>query len=103
MDTARIPVLVGCGQVSRHDPDPATASAPIDLIAEAGRAAAVDTGAGDAMLQALDTIVVIRSFADTSWRFACPFGSYANPPKSLAARLGALAASRTVPSTRLQE
>ncbi len=96
MDTARIPVLVGCGQVSRHDPDPATASAPIDLIAEAGRAAAVDTGAGDAMLQALDTIVVIRSFADTSWRFACPFGSYANPPKSLAARLGAAAAKRQI-------
>ncbi|MEQ8499555.1 MAG: acetyl-CoA acetyltransferase [Sneathiellaceae bacterium] len=96
MDKSRIPVLVGCGQVTRHDPDPAAASPPIDLIADAARAAAADTGVGAGILQALDTLVVIRAFADTSWRFACPFGSYANPPKSLAARLGADAARRQV-------
>ena len=47
-------------------------------------------------LAALDTVVVIRAFADTSWRFTSPFGRVANPPKSLARRLGAAAADRLV-------
>ena len=55
-----------------------------------------DTGVGDAALQALDTIVVVRSFSDTSWRFASPFGRYTNPPKSLAHRLNVTGAKRLV-------
>lgn len=96
MDESRIPILVGCGQVTQREPDPAAALGPMDLTAEAARRAAEDTGTGSGILQALDTIVVVRSFSDTSWRFASPFGRYANPPKSLANRLGADAASRLV-------
>ena len=84
-----IPVLVGCGQITQREPDPRAALAPLPLMAQAARLAADDSGAGAALLQALDTVAVIRLFADTSPRFACPFGRYANPPRTLARSLGA--------------
>lgn len=96
MEEARIPVLVGCGQITQREKDPARSCAPMDLTADAARFAAEDTGAGPALLAALDTIVVIRSFSDTSWRFASPFGRYTNPPRSLANRLGATSAARLI-------
>ncbi len=96
MDESRIPVLVGCGQITQREPDPAAALAPMDLTAAAARQAGEDTGTGDAILKALDTIVVMRSFSDTSWRFASPFGRFSNPPKSLAARIGNTDAKRLV-------
>src|SRR3546814_19812267 len=68
----------------------------MDLMADAACGAAEDAGAGLRSLETLDTVVVIRSFSDTSWRFACPFGGPSNPPKSLAARLGADRARRLV-------
>lgn len=96
VDETRIPVLVGSGQVTQREADPLAALAPIDLTAAAAREAAQDTGAGQAMLAALDTIILLRSFSDTSWRFTCPFGQYKNPPKSLANRLGADNANRQI-------
>ncbi len=89
MDESKIPILVGCGQVTDTQADLSCAPSPMDLIAQAGRQAAFDTGTGDRVLGGLDTVVVIRSFSDTSWRFACPFGKYSNPPLSLAKRLNA--------------
>ena len=96
MDESRIPVLVGCGQITQREPDPLKALGPVDLVAAAAREAAADAGPGATLLAALDTIVVLRSFSDTSWRFACPFGRYANPPRSIANRIGADRASRLV-------
>ena len=96
MDETRMPVLVGSGQVTQREPDPLAALSPMDLTAAAGRKAAEDSGAGSALLKALDTIVLLRSFSDTSWRFTCPFGKYINPPKSLANRLEAENAKRLV-------
>ncbi len=96
MVRAPVPVLVGCGQITQREPDPRRARAPIELMSDVSLIAAQDSGAAAAALAAVDTLVVIRSFSDTSWRFACPFGRYANPPKSLAARLGATAARRLV-------
>jgi acetyl-CoA C-acetyltransferase len=95
-DESRIPILVGCGQLTQREKDPARAASPMDLTAGAARQAADDTGAGSALLAALDTIIVIRSFSDTSWRFASPFGRYKNPPRSLANRLGATSAQRLI-------
>ncbi len=95
MDEA-IPILVGCGQITQHEPDPVKAHGALDLMAAAARLAAADAGGGDALLQALDTIVVIRSFSDTSWRFRSPFGGPVNPPKSLASRIGNASAKRLV-------
>ena len=89
LDDERTPVLVGCGQVTQRESDPRAALAPLDLMAQAARLAADDSGAGARLLRSLDSIAVIRLFADTAPRFACPFGRYANPPRSLANRLGA--------------
>jgi acetyl-CoA C-acetyltransferase len=58
--------------------------------------AAEDAGAGPRLIEALDCIVAIRSFSDTSWRFASPFGDPKNPPKSLARTIGADNARRLV-------
>ena len=89
MDGNRVPVLVGGGQITQREPDPSRGLSPIDLTASAVYKAADDSGAGSTLLKALDTIVVVRSFSDTSWRFTCPFGTYSNPPKSLANRIEA--------------
>ncbi len=89
LDDEHTPVLVGCGQITQRESDPLAALAPLDLMAQAARLAADDSGAGARLLQVLDSITVIRLFADTAPRFACPFGRYANPPRSLAQRLGA--------------
>ncbi|WP_416897900.1 MAG: acetyl-CoA acetyltransferase [Minwuia sp.] len=96
MDESRIPVLVGSGQITQREKDPLKALSPMDLTAAAAREAAKDAGPEAKVLEALDTVVQIRSFSDTSWRFVCPFGTYANPPKSLANRLGASNAKRLV-------
>ena len=96
MDESKMPILVGCGQVTQREPDPKAALSPMDLTAAAVRKAAEDSGAGQALLGALDTIVMLRSFSDTSWRFVCPFGKYTNPPRSLANRLDAHNAKRLV-------
>ncbi|MFT6581295.1 MAG: acetyl-CoA C-acetyltransferase [Alphaproteobacteria bacterium] len=96
MDESKTPILVGCGQITQREPDLNKALSPMEMTAAAARKAADDSGAGDALLSALDTLVVLRSFSDTSWRFACPFGAYANPPLSLANRLGADAAKRHI-------
>ena len=96
MNVDHLPVLVGSGQVTQRESDPQAALAPMDLTAEAARRAAGDSGAGSALVSALDTIVVLRSFSDTSWRFTCPFGRYANPPASVARRLGAENANRLI-------
>ena len=92
----RCPVLVGCGQITQREPDPRAALAPLDLMAQAALRAAGDSGAGAQLLQSLDSIAVIRLFADTSPRFACPFGRYTNPPLSLARRIGASQARQLV-------
>ena len=96
MDETRTPVLVGCGQVTQREPDPRKAMGPIDLTAEAVSRAAEDSGAGKALTAALDTIVVLRSFSDTSWRFRSPFGGPKNPPRSVANRIGAASPKRLV-------
>jgi acetyl-CoA C-acetyltransferase len=96
MDDSRIPILVGAGQVTQREPDPRRARSALDLTAEAARLAAADAGPARRLLDALDTVVVIRSFSDTSWRFKSPFGGPSNPPKSVADRLGAHAARRLV-------
>jgi len=95
-DDDHTPVLVGCGQITQTEADPRAALGPLDLMARAARQAADDSGAGARLLAALDSIAVIRLFADTSPRFASPFGRQANPPQSLALRLGATQARQLV-------
>ena len=96
MDEKKIPILVGSGQITQREQDPLVALSPMDLTASAGFKAADDTHIGKSILEKLDTIVVIRSFSDTSWRFKCPFGKYSNPPLSLSKRLGAENVNRLI-------
>ena len=89
-----MPVLVGCGDVTDLDTPADAGRSPYDLIAQAARLALQDTCAAG-IDAAIDTVAMIRSFADTSPRFATKLGTSANPPRSVAQRLG-LKASRHI-------
>jgi acetyl-CoA C-acetyltransferase len=90
----RMPVLVGCGDVTDSHALPEAGRSPYELIAQAARLALLDSGAAG-IDGAIDTVAMIRSFADTSPRFATNLGTSANPPRSVAQRLG-LKASRHI-------
>lgn len=89
LDKTRIPVIVGSGQVTDTTSPPDLARSPLKLMLDAAQLAAADSGVGDALLRELDSITVIRLFADTLPRFASPFGKLVNAPWSLAQLLRA--------------
>jgi len=78
---ARTPVLVGCGDVTDLTTPVHAGRSPYDLIAAAARQALADSGARQPLGAAIDTVVMLRSFADTSYRFASELGTSTNPPK----------------------
>ncbi len=82
---SRTPVLVGVGQASDRGSPPQSAGSPLDLMTRAAAAALADANATGI---ALDTVAVVRLFANSSAAFASPFGAYTNLPRSLARRLG---------------
>ena len=88
------PILVGCGDVTDMTTPVEAARSPFDLIADAGRRALDDCGA-PALAPAIDTIAMLRLFADTSFRFATKLGTSTNPPRSIATRIG-IAPSREI-------
>ncbi|MCK6554615.1 acetyl-CoA acetyltransferase [Candidatus Binatia bacterium] len=75
----RLPVLIGAGQITQRDVDPAVAFEPLGLMAESARLAAADTGAGPGVLAQLDTVAVVNTIG---WH-------YNNAPGALAALLEA--------------
>ncbi len=83
----RTPILVGCGDLTDESTPASSGRSPYDLIAQAGRKALADTGSST-MAEAIDTVAVLRSYADTSHRFATRLGGSTNAPKSIAKRLG---------------
>ena len=80
----RTPVLVGVAQYTDRDSAPDAALSPLDMLAKVGAGALADSGGRDI---AIDTLAVVRLFADSSPAFRAPFGAYTNLPKSLANRL----------------
>lgn len=88
------PILVGCGDVTDLTTPIEQGRSPFDLIAQAARLALEDAGA-PGLAQAIDTVAMLRLFADTSHRFATKLGSSSNPPMSVARRLG-LAPARCI-------
>lgn len=90
----RTPILVGCGCLTDETTPASQGRSPYDLIAAAGRKALADTGA-PGIADAIDTVALLRSYADTSHRFATRLGGSSNGPKSIATRLG-LKSSRHV-------
>ena len=100
----RMPVLVGCGDVTDLHTPASSQRSPYGLIAQAARLALDDTGAAG-IGAAIDTVAMIRSFADTSPRFATKLGTSANPPRSQRCGLTWPAATRNAacpgrPATR---
>jgi acetyl-CoA C-acetyltransferase len=65
----RTPVVIGAGQVSERPDDPGQAREPIELLADAARAAGADSGATHSALAALDTIAVVDI---VSWKYPDP-------------------------------
>lgn len=78
MTDARTPILVGAGQLTQRDVEPALALAPLAMMVEVARRAAEDAGGGAVLLARVDSLAVVNVF---SW-------PYANPPRLLAERLG---------------
>lgn len=92
----RTPVLIGAGQITRHwSPGDGNAPSPSSLRAEAGAAALDDSGAGAALVRAINTVVVVRTMLDSIPGAPQPFGRSENPPGALAAALG-LAPERVI-------
>ena len=92
MGACRCSSVAAMSPTCRRRPKPGRS--PYELIAQAARLALQDCGAAG-IDAAIDTVAMIRSFADTSPRFATKLGTSANPPRSVAQRLG-LNASRHI-------
>ena len=73
------PILIGGGQYTQKDVDPAQAKEPLLMMAECARRAAADAGADDRLLAQLDHVAVVNIFG---WH-------YSNPPRALAEQVGA--------------
>ena len=85
------PVLIGVGQVVDHwdGSDPATAPSPQSLMQRACETALADTGAADAVRNAIDVIAVVRHFADSAPGMVPQgTGGCDKPPLGLAQRIG---------------
>lgn len=73
----RTPIIIGVAQVEQREDNPSTAKEPLDLMVEAVRKAAADTG-NPGLLKDVDSVRVIRGI----W-------TYGNPAKTVAAQIGA--------------
>jgi len=87
----RTPVLVGVGQVSERLDEPGyRRRSPVDLAADAARAALADAGADPAALAgAIDTVAGVRQFEISHPAARAPLGRSDNYPRSVASRIGA--------------
>ncbi|HUD36487.1 MAG TPA: acetyl-CoA acetyltransferase [Streptosporangiaceae bacterium] len=87
----RTPVVVGVGQVSERIGEPGyQRRSPVDLAADAARAALADTGADpEAAARAIDTVAGVRQFEISSPLAVARLGRSDNYPRSVANRIGA--------------
>jgi acetyl-CoA C-acetyltransferase len=86
----RTPVLIGAGQVTSQwaGEDAASAPSPQDLRRDAAALALADSGRAEAVREAIDLIVAVRTTPDSIPNAPHPFGRCANPPATVAADLG---------------
>jgi acetyl-CoA C-acetyltransferase len=84
-------VLVGVGQASERLGQPGyQRRSPVDLAADAARAALADTGADPAVIAAaIDTVAGVRQFEISRPAARAPLGRSDNYPRSVAGRIGA--------------
>lgn len=88
IDQSLTPVIVGVGQITDQSTPPEDARSPLALMVDAALQAGADAGPGRLLLNAVDSLVVIRLFSDTVPAFRSPFGTMSNPPWSVARQLG---------------
>ena len=79
MDAEHTAVLVGAGQLTQREAEPKRAMSPPELMAEAARRAALDSGAGAALLEKIDYLGVVDTLG---WRAS-------NPARLVAEAVGA--------------
>jgi len=90
MIDGRTPIVVGVGESSERVDEPGYAAlSPAELGAAAARAALADTGAGEAVAQAIDVVAGVRQFEISSPLGSAPFGRSSNYPRAVAQRIGA--------------
>ncbi|WOE75846.1 hypothetical protein [Alterisphingorhabdus coralli] len=84
------PIIIGVGQtMHRWDgSDVSAAPSPQGLMAEAAQLALADTGAADAVREAVDVLTAVRIFPDSMPGDNHPFGKCASLPHAVAARCG---------------
>jgi acetyl-CoA C-acetyltransferase len=83
LDDAKTPVLIGLAQLIQRVDDPSEAMNPLDMIERIAREAAVDSGAGNAALDAIDTLAIVGA---VGW-------NPPNPARMVGERLGIEAAT----------
>lgn len=84
----RTPLLVACGQfVARDEQADSFFQSPVELATLASRRALVEAKL-DKTPELVDTIAMVKLFADSLGLFPAPFGGSNNPPGSVAKRLG---------------
>lgn len=87
--SGRTPVVVGVGQAAeRIDDDGYRALSPVELAADAARAALIDCGASQ-VAAAIDVVVATRQFEISIPNAPAPLGKSDNFPRSVARRVGA--------------
>ncbi len=88
LDESRIPVLVGCGQITEKNVELQDARNPVEMISDSARLAAEDCGIGDKAFTSLGAIATMGLSVDAAVVPNPLTGSYANLPKSIANNLG---------------
>lgn len=87
------PILVGAGQCIHRqvaeDVERAVSPPPMELAAAAASRALDDARPRGDLAKAIDTVVVMRLFSDSTPRRAHEHGRATNPPRSVARRIGA--------------
>ena len=79
------PILVGAGQCVERE---YTEHSPMDLAARAATSA-IEASGGSGIAEAIDTIAVVKFFADSAPMWESKLGRSNNPPQSVAKRIGA--------------
>ena len=90
MNQDNFPVLIGVGEITEQLVSPLeNASSEYELAAAAAQIALQDASPKGDLAKAIDAIVAIRTFPDSSKNWAAPFGGTNNFPRSIAKRIGA--------------
>ena len=91
METTKYePVIIGvaevCQQLAENLED---SPSLVDLLEQVVSAACADTGAQEAVIAAIDSVAMVRTFADSTPMYPNPFGKVVNYPRAVAGRVGA--------------